>query len=343
MLRQGQFRRWALSAAIACLIGTPGSAQGETAPAPPSEANYAAILTALKEHHALDQRLQDVGWKLVRGNAEYCPKTVQSIGLQLQDMVAFEEPSDPRAALGLYGDFAVQTVASGSPAWNAGDLSFRREITQLNSEEINRWPAEDRSHWQRLTRAHDYIDKALANDGRVIITLVGGAQLIVRSEKVCATRFELAGGSKRALAEGSRVVIGSKFVGFGYPEDEFAAAVAHELAHNLLDHRAWLDANGRGRKNVRLTEHEADRLMPWLLANAGYAPSAAHRFMTRWGPKHDGGLFRRRTHDGWDERAEFIQAEVELIEALQRSTEFEGADWRTGFRREINPEAALKR
>ncbi len=343
MLRHSQFRRHALAGVLACLLGTPGLAQDEAKPATPAEPNYSAKLTALEEYHALDQRLQDVGWQLVRGNSDYCPKTVQSIGLQLQDMVAFKEPTSPRATLGLFGDFAVQTVARGSPAWNVGDLSFRREITRLNSEEINRWPAEDRSHWQRLTRAHDYIDKALANDGRVIITLVGGAQLIVRSEKVCATRFELAGGSKRALAEGSRVVIGSKFVGFGYAEDEFAAAIAHELAHNLLGHRAWLDANGRTRKNVRLTEREADRLMPWLLANAGYEPSAAHRFMLRWGPKHDGGLFRGRTHDGWDERAEFIQTEVELIEALQNTPTFAGANWRTGFRREIDPGSAPKK
>ncbi len=340
MLRQGQFRRWALAGLAACLLGTPGLAQSEAAS---FELKPSAKLTALQEYHALDQRLQDAGWKLVRGNADYCPKTVQSIGLQLQDMVAFKEPSEPRATLGLTGDFAVQTVARGSPSSNAGGLSFGREIERLNAEEVNQWPAEERSHWQRLTRAHDYIDAALAQEGRIMIGLASGGDLLIPSEKACATRFELAGGSKRALAEGSRVVIGSKFVGFDYAEDEFAAAIAHELAHNLLGHRAWLDANGRTRKNVRLTEREADRLMPWLLANAGYEPSAAHRFMLRWGPKHDGGLFRGRTHDGWDERAEFIQTEVELIEALQKSPTFAGADWRTGFRREIDPKAAPKK
>jgi len=73
-------------------------------------------------------------------------------------------------------------------------------------------------------------------------------------------------------------------------------------------------------------------LMPWLLANAGYDPAAATRFMKRWGPIHDGGIFRKRTHDGWDERVEFIEAERALIEELQQE---EGVDWRRHFTREI--------
>ena len=41
-----------------------------------------------------------------------------------------------------------------------------------------------------------------------------------------------------------------------------AAVLAHELAHNVLKHRAWFDANGgRKRKAVRMTEREADIAM----------------------------------------------------------------------------------
>ncbi len=99
-----------------------------------------------------------------------------------------------------------------------------------------------------------------------------------------------------------------------------------------MGHPYWLDQEGRNRTNVRLTEREADRLMPWLLTNAGYDPSAARRFMERWGPRHGGGLFRNRTHDGWDERAEFIDAEIVQIEQLRG--EDGSANWREHFRRE---------
>ena len=120
-----------------------------------------------------------------------------------------------------------------------------------------------------------------------------------------------------------------------------AAALAHEFAHNLLGHRAWLREAGRKRANIRLTEREADRLMPWLLANAGYDPQAAVAFMTRWGSTHDAGLRMRRHHEGWDERAEAMAAEVPLVQSMMAG---EGkADWATHFRREIDPAGGLAR
>ena len=75
--------------------------------------------------------------------------------------------------------------------------------------------------------------------------------------------------------------------------------------------------------------------MPWLMANAGYDPAAAATFMEQWGSKHDAGFLMVRKHHGWDQRAEFIPAELPLIAELMAR---EGrADWRTHFRREIDP------
>jgi predicted Zn-dependent protease len=148
----------------------------------------------------------------------------------------------------------------------------------------------------------------------------------------CPSRFELLDSGGKAVADGKRVVIGRKFAGVGYDEDEFAAALAHEFAHNLLAHRAWLKGVGRKQSTIRVTEREADRLMPWLLANAGYPPDAATRFFERWGPGNDGWIFRARTHDGWDERAEAVAAEIEGMRPL---VDGDGsADWRTHFVRE---------
>ena len=79
--------------------------------------------------------------------------------------------------------------------------------------------------------------------------------------------------------------------------------------------------------------------MPWLLANAGYDPAAAVTFMTRWGSRHDAGILMIRDHDGWDERAEFIAAELPLVADLVAR---EGrADWTAHFRREIDPAKGL--
>lgn len=284
--------------------------------------------------------MQDIGWRLVRGNADFCDRVVPSIGLQLQDMAVFARPDTVRTALGFSGDFGVQSAAEGSPAGLAA-ISPNREIVRLGEIDPNSWPAGERFHWQRLARAHDWIDQHLARRGSLAIGFTDGTAISVKAVRVCATRFEILGESRKAMAEGERVIIGSRFPGFDWPEDEiFAGVIAHELAHNLLHHRAFLDRNGRKRRNIRRTEREADRLTPWLLANAGYNPEAAYRFMVRWGKDHDLGLFRARTHDGWDERADFIAAELPIIADL---TKCEGkADWSVHFRREIDPEKGLR-
>lgn len=294
---------------------------------------------AIAQYQSYDQILQDVGWKLVRANAEFCDRVIPSIGLQLQDLASYGSPEIARRALNLSGDFAVQTAARGSPAAHSGDFYANREIAKVADIDPNQWEIEGRFDWQRLARTHDYIDAVLSQNGSVAIGFADGATAEVKSVPVCATRFELMGEGKKAVADGSRVVIGIEFPAFQYEEAEFAGLVAHELAHNLLGHTAWLDRNRRKRRHVRMTEREADRLIPWLLANAGYDPRGGRRFFEKWGPGNDGWIFRARTHDGWDERVEFIETEIPKIEAL--IAEHGKADWRTHFRREIDPSMGL--
>ncbi|MEE4337607.1 hypothetical protein [Erythrobacter sp.] len=291
---------------------------------------------AIARFQDADQRLQDVGWTIIRGNAEFCPRVIPSIGLQLQDLASYGSPKIARAALGFEGDFAVETAARGSPAALSGEFARNREIVALERFDPNEWPSGSRKDWRRLKRAHDHVDAMLAEHGGITVRFADGGEARVTPVDVCATRFELMGDGRRAVADGERVVIGIEFPAFSYEEAVFAGVVAHELAHNFLAHSEWLDRNKRKRRHVRRTEREADRLMPWLLANAGYDPEAAIRFMETWGRKHDGGLFRARTHDGWDERAEVIAAEIPLIRELMAR---EGkADWSAHFKRGIDPD-----
>lgn len=321
--------RW-IAAGAGLLMAAPLAAQ---------PVDYAAERAAIARFQDADQRLQDVGWQLARGNVGFCPKVVPSIGLQLQDMASYGAPAIARKALGLKGDFAVETVARGSPAAANGALARNREIVALERFDPNQWPAGAKMDWQRLVRAHDHIEAMLTEHGGIALGFADGSAVRLQPVEVCATRFELLGEGTKAVADGSRVVIGINFPAFAYDEPVFAALVAHELAHNVLGHDAWLDRNGRSRKHVRRTEREADRLIPWLLANAGYDPAAGVTFMQQWGSEHDAGLSLLRKHDGWDERAEFIAAELPIIADLMAR---EGrADWTVHFRREIDPEGGL--
>lgn len=318
-----------IAAALAALLAALPADQ-------PPYIDYAAERAAIGRYQDADQRLQDVGWQLARANAPFCPRVVASAGLQLQDMASYGAPAIARKALGLTGDFAVETAARGSPAALSGMFTRNREIAALEGFDPNQWPAGGAMDWQRLLRAHDHVEALLTEHGGITITFADGAAARLRPVEVCATRFELMGDGRKAVADGKRVVIGIGFPAFAYPEEPvFAALVAHELAHNVLGHDDWLDRNGRSGRNVRRIEREADRLVPWLLANAGYDPAAGVTFMTRWGSAHDAGLKLRTTHEGWDERAEAMAAELPAVRAAMAG---EGkADWARQFRREIDP------
>lgn len=312
---------------IAAIAGTPASAS--------TDSKLGAALSELQQR---DELVQSIGWKLITGNAPFCTQTRSAVGLLLQDVAAYPKTAPVRTALGLSGDIAVQARAAGSPAYQAG-LPVHAEVLAIDDQQMRDLPPVGKERWRRLADLHRHLDETLGANGAIEITW-RGAELAAKSTTlaavpVCASRFEVIGGSKRASANGKRVAIGADFVGFTYSEELLAAAIAHELAHNLLGHPAWLDENGRKRRNVRITEREADRLMPWLLAAGGYDPAAAERFMRVWGPRHDGGLLRGRTHDGWDERAEFIAAELPLINQLQ--TQGVAADWSEHFVRDIQP------
>lgn len=317
----------ALLAALA-VLSAPAAAAND-APA----IDYAAERAAIARYHEINQRLQDAGWRLARANAAFCPKVVPAIGLQMQDMASYGGPDVARRALGLTGDFAVQSAAAGSPAALSGAFPRNREIAALQGFDPNQWPAKPPLDWQRLLRAQAHVEAMLAEHGGITIAFADGAEARVAAVEVCASTFDLFAEQAGAYADGARVMFGIASPNFAYDEPEFAAAVAHELAHNVLGHDAWLDANGRKSRNVRRIEREADRLVPWLLANAGYDPEAGVRWMRRWGKENDAGLKMRRTHDGWDERADMIAAEVPQVRALIAS---EGkADWAKHFRREI--------
>lgn len=329
------------AALVAALVVSAGAQTGASAQKPINwdRVDLAAEREGIEAFQTFDQVLQNVGWRLVQGNAGYCESVIPSIGLQMQDMASYGAPQIAARALGLAGDFAVQTAAKGSPAALSGALPQNREIASIAGTDPNAWDAGDRFEWERLARAHDLVDAALAQNGSVEITFADGDSATVDPVPVCASRFELMGDGDIAVANGKRVVIGIEFPAFQYEEAEFAAVVAHELAHNLLDHTAWLDRNGRKRRHTRLTESEADRLMPWLLVNAGYDPEGAARFLKEFRPYSGGLLFIGGTHPRWQKRLAAVETEIAQIRELRQQGE--KADWRTHFRREIDPGKGL--
>ena len=307
-------------AAAALLAAVPALA----APAQP----FSDLRAQIESLQALDTRVQSVGWRLVRANAAYCREVSPAIGLVLFDAAGFTDPPTVRLALGLASDIAVEAVATDSPAARAG-LRPGQALRAVAGQAVAALPAVKANDYARLVALHDRVDAALRATGQVSFSDGAGSEIALTGQPACVTRFELLSAGSEAAADGQRVVIGRKLVEALPQEELLASALAHELGHNLLGHRARLAREGRSWGRIKLTEREADRLSVWLLANAGYDPRAAVRFFKRWGPKFDLGLFATPDHDGWKTRAKLVEAEIAKVEAARGS---DGkADWRAAF------------
>ena len=301
------------------------------APAAAQAEDTIAYARSLQQLQQTDQRVQSIGWKLAKDNARFCGDTRLSIGLLMQDVMGYNRPDAARAALAVPTDFAVQAVATGSPADRSG-LIHNQPIVAIDGQNLSETVRNAKAAYLRLLWAERTLQDSLNTRGFAALSVPDRTEPItITGEKICALRIVVRPGDEGAAADAKALYIGGKFPGLAYSDDELAAAIAHEMAHVVLRHPQWLSDNGRKRRDVRATERDADRMMPWLLANAGYDPAASMRFMRKWGPKHSGGLFRKRTHDGWDERVEFMKAELPLIQAALTRDGF--ADWSKRFPR----------
>lgn len=264
---------------------------------------------------AQDVRVAKIGYDLVTANVQHCVRRVPATGLLLGMHVGAAYPS-------------VVAVLPGSPAARAGIapddliLSIDGAATPVRDDPTYK----DAFGWMRgvLDQFEGAVSRGTATlviargQGRVSIDLAG--------VPACATRFVVSDTKGlNAGADGQYVRISQgMFAEFGN-DDELAAIVAHELAHNILGHRAILDAQGVSRglfgrfgKNaakIRATEIEADRLSLVLMRGAGYRMAASPEFWARFEKKHGYGIFADATHLNGRRRVEMLNAEIARIEA----------------------------
>src|SRR5690606_24876121 len=150
--------------------------------------------------------------------------------------------------------------------------------------------------WRRL-------GVALA-DGSARLTLLRGQDrltLDIAGVEGCASRFELLPSSRlNARANGTHVLVTTGIMAQVQNDDELAAVLAHELAHNVLQHQSVANR----KRSERDREIEADRLSVYLMDRAGFDARGAVTFWQRLRPSR--GLFSR-SHPHWRHRVEILQ------------------------------------
>lgn len=290
---------------------------------------------ALAGLQADDARLHSIGWRLVEANAPFCPDPQPMVGLLPLDARTFNKPDEIRAALGINGEFVVQAVARGSPAAFA-QLKPGEELLAIDGNALKELPDVRPGSFSRLAALQTRIEQALANKGELALDLVKEGQvrqITLKGRAVCRSRFELLTGGNEAAADGERITISRRLLNLARTDDEVAYLIGHELAHNILRHRAWLKKVGDSNANVRATERAADRLSLWLVANAGYDIAQAPAFMEHWGRRQGSPLFHDSTHDHWKARLALINLELPRIAEARAKAPGQPLDWRLQFPR----------
>jgi beta-barrel assembly-enhancing protease len=273
--------------------------------------------SAYQELVRQDARLATIGYRLAHANAPFCNILEQSLGWVLHDERQYPDPDAARTSLEFRAPISVSAVVPDGPAERSG-IRYGDGLQGLNGTYWS-WqgePVRSKSA-ERLEKVQNEVHRVLANGNAIdlILTTAKGSEIKqVEPVAVCASRFWVDSTSKLdAGADGENVRISQGLMAFAAKDEELAAAIAHEMAHNLLNHRNRLSKLGRKSPHILATEIEADQLSIWLMANAGYDPAAALRFAERYGRKTGLGIFSESTHLRWKNRVRIMRVEIDIL------------------------------
>ena len=244
---------------------------------------------SLMDAQAQDAGIAAIAYRLQTSAVALCDDVVPQSGVLFHDITQY--PASQRiaakAAFGLDDRPSVLAVVTGSAADTSG-LRVGDHIADI-----------DRQTPSTARDAEAYLARAMASPPADIRVDRGGdrVSLVLTGAPGCVSQVQVIPGKTRnAVADGTYVQLTAPVIAEAKDDGELASIIAHEMAHNILKHRAWLNKHGRTVRNIRTTEIEADRLSVYLVASAGYDSMAPARFWTHFGKKTGQGIFSDGTH-----------------------------------------------
>lgn len=271
-----------------------------------------------------DLRIAAIGYRLAIAGRDLCPRQGPVTGLLLHHLAEYERADRPAlAAQGLDRGPGVLAVVADSPADAAG-LRAGDVLLAVNGKAFPSPTAiaanKDSAVWRPMVEASETMLQDQLARGPATLAVLRGAEtlsLTLAPRAGCLLRIRLAhSGQKTAVAAGDYVVVSSGLLGVAQNDDELAFTIAHELAHVVLGHGAWLRAQkvprglmrgfGRNGERVRETEAEADRLGGEITIAAHYDLARGVGILDRLPPELGFGIFK--THDSDAERVRVLRA-----------------------------------
>lgn len=304
-----------LSAAVLLTGGAPQSTEAD-----------AAVATL----NALDARVLTIGTRLAIAGQPICANSGHASGFTVQTASQYSAAYRPAAAklLGI-GDRPTITAVSAQSASARAGVRARDQIVAVDGVRLASSGARTGDgDFDAADAAMRAVDRGQEDGALELELLRDGAPLriVVATDRACRARFDVrAGAAMNANANGTYVQISSKLVqSLGHDQD-LAAIIAHEMAHNILGHDKVLERTaggllagfGRSGRTMRATELAADRLSVYLLALGGYPIGETAGFWASFAGRSDYGPFSDGTHPGAKQRVAAIQQEVARITAMR--------------------------
>lgn len=280
-----------------------------------------------------DLRLARIAERIMVANVALCRQTMPATGLILHSADQYgSEAASERFA---HGPLAISTLLPDSPAAAAG---LRRDdaIIAINGRAVATLAPEGEDHLREAAFA--LLAETPVEQSVTLVLARGERQFSVSlaAPRGCRSLVEiLLGEAPNARSDGRVIQLQYDFAR-GLSDEQVAIVFAHELAHNVLEHRrrkaeAGIDNGGaaaelgRNRQANRQAEVEADRLSVHLLANAGYDPAIIVEFWrSPVGRRAGGGILPSFAYPTQSAREELVEREIALYLPLRRGPSWPG-------------------
>lgn len=281
------------------------------------------------------QRVDDVGHALLAAAIPFCggaraPRT----GVRFANVHSFpREEQDVARSLGFTDTLVVVGVASGSTAARSGFLVGDRVIaldggtppTGPNAvSRLTGGGAAQQTHALRVTLEQGgipFLADVASRDDRGVARVGGQLQVAIPADTVCALNLVAVRSDERnAWVDGANVTVTSAMLRFVTDDDELAAVLAHEIAHNAMRHGQVPDTTiGRSTVFSEGVEREVDYMGMYLLARAGRPLGKVPNFWRRMAQGQPGSIRYASSHPTTAERfVRLDQATGEIEQKVAR-------------------------
>ena len=293
---------------------------------------------SLQKVKARYERLQKVGYPILKNSSELCENTINSLGVMFNAYVTSDKYSDIEKEVYEIDDRLLLTyVIPSSSAFKSG-LRSNDEIVSINDIKATIDKEKFHKELEKLRAKSDSLKVIYKRQGEERVAtfdpdlICNYPILLVQNDSV------------NAFANGSQIGITTGMIRFAQKDEQLGLVIAHELGHNIMDHISKLRTNSLlgtivdlaaayygvntqgvfGQAGARMYsqefEAEADYVGIYYMERAGYSIEKVADFWRNMAVEHPGSINQSHasTHPATPERFLEINAAIEEIKEKKR-------------------------